>query len=139
MLCAPYFPPLLSFVSFLFPFLFLFPSDLPLPLPLLLTFLLTYPSLPAPLLFPPQFCPATPGDSITRKSLFDSLVAGCVPVIFSRASLTQYTLHLTEEQVDEVTVYIPMKTINEEEKNMLDILQAIPDDVLLAKQVCESV
>ena len=46
-----------------------------------------------------KFCPAPPGDSITRKSLFDSLVAGCVPVIFSKASLAQYTWHLTEEEV----------------------------------------
>jgi xyloglucan galactosyltransferase MUR3 len=37
-----------------------------------------------------KYCPAPSGDSLTRKSLFDSLVAGCVPVLFSRASLTQY-------------------------------------------------
>lgn len=45
------------------------------------------------------FCPAPTGDSITRKSLFDSLIAGCVPVLFSRASLAQYSWHLSEKDV----------------------------------------
>lgn len=36
------------------------------------------------------FCPAPPGDSITRKSIFDSLVSGCIPVIFAKGSMNQY-------------------------------------------------
>lgn len=43
------------------------------------------------------FCPAPTGDSITRKSIFDSLIAGCIPVLFSRASLSQYSWHITEK------------------------------------------
>jgi hypothetical protein len=46
-----------------------------------------------------QYCPAPTGDSITRKSIFDSLVAGCVPVLFSKASLEQYSWHLSKEDV----------------------------------------
>jgi hypothetical protein len=46
-----------------------------------------------------QYCPAPPGDSITRKSLFDSLVAGCVPVLFAKASLGQYLWFFTAEEV----------------------------------------
>ena len=46
-----------------------------------------------------QYCPAPPGDSITRKSLFDSLVAGCVPVLFAKASLRQYMWFFTEKEV----------------------------------------
>jgi hypothetical protein len=49
-----------------------------------------------------QYCPAPPGDSITRKSLFDSLVAGCVPVLFAKASLRQYLFFFTEEEVSDV-------------------------------------
>jgi hypothetical protein len=46
-----------------------------------------------------QFCPAPPGDSITRKSLFDSLVSGCIPVLFAKASLRQYLWYFTEKEV----------------------------------------
>ena len=166
------------------------------------------------------------GDSLTRKSLFDSLVAGCIPVLFSRASLTQYkyvcllcavpyvcrdtvkpchvvsydiilfhiiscyafylsylslspnftislplfspTLppslshppfhppslspssdppsllffypltasrwHLSQSDVDDVAVYIPMSLINDDGGNFLTVLKAIPDDEVLRKQ-----
>jgi len=46
-----------------------------------------------------QYCPAPPGDSITRKSLFDSLVSGCVPVLFAKASLRQYLWFFNESEV----------------------------------------
>jgi hypothetical protein len=45
------------------------------------------------------FCPAPAGDSITRKSIFDSLIAGCIPVIFARASMSQYLWFFTKEEV----------------------------------------
>jgi xyloglucan galactosyltransferase MUR3 len=47
-----------------------------------------------------KFCPAPPGDSITRKSIFDALIAGCVPVIFAKASISQYLWYFTKEQVN---------------------------------------
>jgi hypothetical protein len=81
-----------------------------------------------------QYCPAPTGDSITRKSLFDSLVAGCVPVLFSRASLTQYSWHLSEEQVNDLSVYISMKSINADGVNFIDILKSIPIEELQKKQ-----
>ena len=71
---------------------------------------------------------------MTRKSLFDALVAGCVPVIFSRASLTQYKWFLSRQDVDEVAVYIPMKTINNDGGNFIAILKAIPPEELARKQ-----
>lgn len=74
------------------------------------------------------YCPAPTGDSVTRKSIFDSLTAGCIPVLFSRASLSQYMWHVSESQIDEIAVYIPMKKINEEGANFLDILRAIPEE-----------
>jgi hypothetical protein len=54
-----------------------------------------------------KFCLAPPGDTVTRKSLFDSLTAGCVPVIFARASLAQYSWHLSAAQIREVAILIP--------------------------------
>lgn len=72
--------------------------------------------------------------SITRKSVFDALVAGCIPVLFSRASLSQYSWHVSEKDVDDVSVYIPMKDINENNINFIDVLKAIPPDELKRKQ-----
>jgi hypothetical protein len=46
-----------------------------------------------------KFCPAPPGDSITRKSIFDALVGGCIPVIFARATMSQYLWYFTKEEV----------------------------------------
>jgi hypothetical protein len=47
------------------------------------------------------------GDSLTRKSVFDSYTLGCIPVIFAKATLSQYFWHLSEEEIEESTVYIP--------------------------------
>ena len=49
------------------------------------------------------FCPAPPGDSITRKSIFDALLAGCIPVIFARASMSQYLWFFSKEDVSSVS------------------------------------
>lgn len=80
------------------------------------------------------FCPAPTGDSITRKSLFDSLVAGCIPVLFSRASLTQYAWHLSEQDVDNVSVYIPLKSINSGDANFITVLKALSPEEVARKQ-----
>ena len=80
------------------------------------------------------FCPAPTGDSITRKSIFDSLVAGCIPVLFSRATISQYIWHLTEEEMDRVSVYIPMKAINEDGANFIHILRNLTSNEIIEKQ-----
>jgi hypothetical protein len=71
---------------------------------------------------------------LTRKSLFDSLVAGCIPVLFSRASLSQYSWHLSEQDVDDVSVYIPLKSINTGEANFITILKALTPEQVAKKQ-----
>lgn len=57
------------------------------------------------------FCPAPVGDSLTRKSLFDSLLAGCIPVIFDLRSLSQYHWHIPATLLDQVAVYIPKEEV----------------------------
>lgn len=81
-----------------------------------------------------RFCPAPPGDSLTRKSLFDSLLAGCIPVIFIRASLSQYSWFLSKEEVDAVSVYISMKEMFTDKVNFMERLSSISDDEILSKQ-----
>ena len=80
------------------------------------------------------FCPAPAGDSVTRKSIFDSLVAGCIPVLFSRASLSQYSWHVSDEDVDRVSVYIPMSGILNGSLNFITVLKSITIDDIQRKQ-----
>lgn len=80
------------------------------------------------------FCLAPPGDSLTRKSLFDSLVSGCIPVVFVRATITQYLWHIPAEIVDEISIYIPGKYILTEKQNFLDYLRSIPAEKILQMQ-----
>lgn len=45
-----------------------------------------------------EFCLQPPGDSPTRKSLFDSVVSGCIPVLFDPfTAYYQYPWHLPED------------------------------------------
>ena len=44
------------------------------------------------------FCLQPPGDSYTRRSVFDSMVAGCIPVFFHNVSAyLQYKWYLPED------------------------------------------
>jgi len=46
------------------------------------------------LLMASTFCVNPPGDTPTRKGLFDSLVLGCIPVITSEDSMQHYAFHV---------------------------------------------
>jgi hypothetical protein len=55
-----------------------------------------------------QFCLQPPGDSPTRRSFFDAMLAGCIPVIFSKeAAWSQYFHHLPNDGAS-YSVYIPV-------------------------------
>ncbi|KAK8332581.1 hypothetical protein V6Z12_A10G148400, partial [Gossypium hirsutum] len=55
------------------------------------------------------FCLQPPGDSLTRKSTFDSILAGCIPVFFHPGSAyTQYLWHLPNNYT-KYSVYISAK------------------------------
>ena len=81
-----------------------------------------------------KYCLAPPGDSLTRKSLFDSYMSGCVPVLFAKATLLQYSWHLSPEDIKESTVLIPRADIISGSTNIVDVLQSITDAELLAMQ-----
>merc|ERR1719247_3409357 len=56
------------------------------------------------LLMASTFCINPPGDTPTRKGLFDSLVLGCIPVVTSEDSLQHYAWHIPNWR--EVSVYV---------------------------------
>nr|GEV69783.1 hypothetical protein CTI12_AA330670 [Tanacetum cinerariifolium] len=53
-----------------------------------------------------------PGDTPTRRSAFDSLLAGCIPVFFEELSAKkQYVWHFPEDEHDEFSIMIPKKDV----------------------------
>ncbi|KAL5716733.1 Exostosin [Ranunculus cassubicifolius] len=57
------------------------------------------------------FCLQPPGDSYTRRSAFDSILAGCIPVFFHQDSAyTQYVWHLPQDY-KRYSVFIPEEDI----------------------------
>lgn len=53
-----------------------------------------------------EFCLQPPGDSFTRRSVFDAVLAGCIPVFFSEhTAYTQY-LWYTPARPEEWSVFL---------------------------------
>ncbi|MCL7021922.1 hypothetical protein MKW94_006024 [Papaver nudicaule] len=71
-----------------------------------------------------RFCMQAPGDSFTRRSTFDSILAGCIPVFFSpHTAYTQYEWYLPRDP-SEYSVYIPEKKWKQIEKELMKIPKA---------------
>ncbi|KAF5202083.1 Xyloglucan galactosyltransferase katamari1-like protein [Thalictrum thalictroides] len=73
------------------------------------------------------FCLQPPGDSFTRRSAFDSILAGCIPVFFHPASAyTQYIWYLPQHYT-KYSVFIPEDRIRNGTANIEQILARIPE------------
>lgn len=77
-----------------------------------------------------HFCLQPPGDSYTRRSLFDSILAGCIPVLFHEysaytqygwffpASNSSYSVYIDREQVRTKNVSITEVLLSYSEKEI---------------------
>lgn len=76
------------------------------------------------------FCLQPRGDSYTRRSTFDSILAGCIPVFFhSGTAYVQYVWHLPRDH----TKYSVFIQLDEAKKVSIEpILQSIPENEVLA-------
>lgn len=73
------------------------------------------------------FCLQPPGDSATRKGIFDSLIAGCIPVLFDEQSaLYQYQWHLPRND-SEYSVSIPGVNVTLNHYDVMEHLARIPN------------
>ncbi|BAT98756.1 hypothetical protein LR48_Vigan06g139000 [Vigna angularis] len=73
------------------------------------------------------FCLQAPGDSFTRRSTFDSVLAGCIPVFFSEhTAYTQYVWYFPTER-DTYSVFIDEREVNEGKKRIEDVLAIIEE------------
>jgi hypothetical protein len=76
-----------------------------------------------------RFCLQPPGDTPTRRSTFDAIVAGCVPVFFENASArTQYGWHLAPGMYDEFSVTIPKDVVVLGGLQIVETLAAVPEE-----------
>ncbi|PKA64173.1 Xyloglucan galactosyltransferase KATAMARI1 like [Apostasia shenzhenica] len=59
-----------------------------------------------------RFCLQPPGDTPTRRSTFDGILAGCIPVFFEDISArAQYGWHLPPEEFGQFSVFIPKEDV----------------------------
>ncbi|OVA16521.1 Exostosin-like [Macleaya cordata] len=78
------------------------------------------------------FCLEPPGDSYTRRSAFDSILAGCIPVFFHPGSAyVQYTWFLPRDY-KKYSVLIPENDVRDGKVNIESILQRIPKEQVRA-------
>ncbi|MCE0482008.1 putative xyloglucan galactosyltransferase gt19 [Datura stramonium] len=74
-----------------------------------------------------SFCLQPPGDTPTRRSTFDGILAGCIPVFFEDLSAKkQYGWHLPEEKYEEFSVSISKEDVVFKGSSILDVLTSIP-------------
>ncbi|XWS49930.1 hypothetical protein CRYUN_Cryun12cG0045200 [Craigia yunnanensis] len=73
-----------------------------------------------------EFCLQPPGDSPTRKSVFDSLVSGCIPVLFDPfTAYYQYPWHLPEDH-SKYSVFIDQEETRQMKVNVVERLMKVP-------------
>ncbi|KAM3736028.1 hypothetical protein ACB098_10G132100 [Castanea mollissima] len=72
-----------------------------------------------------EFCLQPPGDSPTRKSVFDSLVSGCIPVFFCPfTAYYQYPWHLSADH-GKYSVFIDQEEVKQRKVNVVERLMKI--------------
>jgi hypothetical protein len=85
-----------------------------------------------------RFCLQPPGDTYTRRSVFDAILAGCVPVFFHLDSAyRQYRWHLPDDHAS-YSVFISEEDIRSGNASSVEeTLRRIPQKV--AEQMTETV
>ncbi|XP_051134151.1 probable xyloglucan galactosyltransferase GT14 [Andrographis paniculata] len=72
------------------------------------------------------FCLQPPGDSFTRRSTFDAIISGCIPVFFTPGSAyVQYLWHLPKDFTS-YSVLIPEQDVKNKRVSIERVLSRIP-------------
>eukprot|EP00928_Gymnodinium_smaydae_P086608 TRINITY_DN7089_c0_g1_i1.p1 TRINITY_DN7089_c0_g1~~TRINITY_DN7089_c0_g1_i1.p1 ORF type:complete len:560 (+),score=106.29 TRINITY_DN7089_c0_g1_i1:115-1794(+) len=86
------------------------------------------------------FCVNLPGDSPTRKGIFDALVLGCIPVITKDLSVSGYSWHL--DDWNSAVLMLPNTSFVEGGRNFVDLLAMLekmhPDEILKRQRAIRS-
>ncbi|KAK9716423.1 hypothetical protein RND81_06G232000 [Saponaria officinalis] len=74
-----------------------------------------------------SFCLQPPGETPARRSTFDGIIAGCIPVFFEdQSAKMQYKWHLPPAEFDEFSVTIPKEDVVFKGVKVVDVLMGIP-------------
>lgn len=74
-----------------------------------------------------SFCLQPPGETPARRSTFDGIIAGCIPVFFEDLSAkSQYQWHLPTEEFREFSVSIPKEDVVYKGLKVVEVLMGIP-------------
>ncbi|XP_022092019.1 probable xyloglucan galactosyltransferase GT14 [Acanthaster planci] len=75
------------------------------------------------------FCLQPPGDSLTRKSFYDAVMAGCIPVTFKPKKRSASVTYPFQDQLDytRFTVNIPLDDVLSGSVRVMDRLRIIPE------------
>ncbi|GAB2214263.1 hypothetical protein Droror1_Dr00018604 [Drosera rotundifolia] len=74
-----------------------------------------------------SFCLQPPGDTPTRRSTFDGIIAGCIPVFFEdQSARAQYGWHLREEEFHAFSVTVAKEDVVFKGLSIVDVLMGIP-------------
>ncbi|EOA29070.1 hypothetical protein CARUB_v10025326mg [Capsella rubella] len=77
------------------------------------------------------FCVQPPGDTPTRRSTFDSILAGCIPVLFTPDSVyNQYNWYFPKDHT-KYSVYIPEKDVKNGKVSIEKLLASISEGRIL--------
>ena len=80
------------------------------------------------------FCLQPPGDSATRKGIFDCLIAGCIPVFFdSQSAQLQYIWHLPDNG-SSYSVTLPGKDVVNNQFDVMEHLAQVSKEVISRMQ-----
>ncbi|KAJ0034221.1 hypothetical protein Pint_25626 [Pistacia integerrima] len=74
------------------------------------------------------FCLQPPGDSYTRRSLFDSILVGCIPIFFHPASAYAQYLWYFPKNYTKYSVFIPMNSLKDRKVGINDTLVGITEE-----------
>eukprot|EP00746_Dinoflagellata_sp_MGD_P153906 gnl/MRDRNA2_/MRDRNA2_84519_c0_seq1.p1 gnl/MRDRNA2_/MRDRNA2_84519_c0~~gnl/MRDRNA2_/MRDRNA2_84519_c0_seq1.p1 ORF type:complete len:459 (+),score=91.64 gnl/MRDRNA2_/MRDRNA2_84519_c0_seq1:103-1479(+) len=74
-----------------------------------------------------KFCLEPPGDSPYRKSISESILAGCIPVMFSRQTDIMAPWHWGPWK-DDSRVFIPAQDLYSGKVDLKEVLESIPEE-----------
>ncbi|KNA16668.1 hypothetical protein SOVF_087060 [Spinacia oleracea] len=74
-----------------------------------------------------SFCLQPPGETPSRRSTFDGIIAGCIPVFFEdQSAKNQFQWHLPPVEFGEFSVTIPKEEVVFKGLKIVDVLMGIP-------------
>ncbi|XP_024526349.1 xyloglucan-specific galacturonosyltransferase 1-like [Selaginella moellendorffii] len=88
-----------------------------------------------------QFCMQPPGDSATRRSVFDSLIAGCIPVLFDAdTAYFQYAWHLPEDS-SSYSVFVSASDVKRRRVDVVDVVEHVSprQRLLMRRKIIEEI